>query len=282
MAQWVCDIRLSFSGRDYRVELDKPVSLAIELEFNGPQPRLLALPPARRQPVALDGFLGALDQGGSCNCDEVRLIPHCQGTHTETVSHIARPLVAIGRTWQQPFRPARLVSLEPTRGSSTHEHYRPARGPSDWLITAEQLKLALQRTADEDFPAGGALIIRTQPNPPAKRFADYADSHRAPFFSIEAIEWLDAIEVGHLLVDFPSVDRRDDQGLLTNHHLFWRVPAGTRTCVEGTRTDRTVTELIFVPDEVPDGWYALTVQVPAWRIDAAPSRPLIYPLQALS
>jgi len=282
MAQWACDVRLSFSGRDYRVELDKPISLAIELDFKGPQPRLLALPPAQRQPVALDGFLGALDQGGPCNCDEVRLIPHCQGTHTETVSHIVRPLVAVGRTWQQPFCPARLISLEPALGSSTGEHYRPALNPSDWLITAENLQRVLQWKTAEDFPAGGALMIRTRPNPMAKRFADYADSYRAPFFTLEAIEWLDAIDVGHLLVDFPSIDRRNDQGLLTNHHLFWRVPAGTREWVDGTRTDRTVTELIYVPDEIPDGWYALTVQVPAWLIDAAPSRPLIFPLQALA
>jgi hypothetical protein len=39
-----------------------------------------------------------------------------------------------------------------------------------------------------------------------------------------------------------------------------------------------VTELAYVPEPVPDGLYLLDLQVPAFATDAAPSRPVIYPL----
>jgi hypothetical protein len=39
-----------------------------------------------------------------------------------------------------------------------------------------------------------------------------------------------------------------------------------------------VTELAWVPDSVPDGLYLLDLQVPAFASDAAPSRPVLYPV----
>jgi arylformamidase len=42
-----------------------------------------------------------------------------------------------------------------------------------------------------------------------------------------------------------------------------------------------VTELIYVPDEIPDGYYLLDLQMPPFMTDAAPSRPLLYQVQNL-
>jgi hypothetical protein len=95
---------------------------------------------------------------------------------------------------------------------------------------------------------------------------------------VEAAEYLDRRGVRHLLVDFPSLDRYRDEGLLTAHHIFFGVPEGTHRLGEGSRTDRTVTEMIYVPDSVADGLWALSLQIPAFLLDAAPSRPLLYPL----
>ena len=47
------------------------------------------------------------------------------------------------------------------------------------------------------------------------------------------------------------------------------------------RTDRTVTEMIYVPDRIADGRYVLNLQLPAFQSDAAPSRPIIYPLEEI-
>jgi hypothetical protein len=42
-----------------------------------------------------------------------------------------------------------------------------------------------------------------------------------------------------------------------------------------------LTELAYVPESAPDGLYLLDLQVPAFAADAAPSRPVLYPLQAM-
>jgi hypothetical protein len=72
----------------------------------------------------------------------------------------------------------------------------------------------------------------------------------------------------------PSIDRLDDEGKLTNHRLFWDVPRGS-TNVERPSA-KTVTELVYVPDAVPDGSYVLNLQVAAFTADAAPSGPVLY------
>ena len=77
--------------------------------------------------------------------------------------------------------------------------------------------------------------------------------------------------VKHLLLDLPSVDREEDGGQLLNHHQFWQYP-------NEIRKDATITELIFVPDEVKDGEYLLNLQVTSLVMDASPSKPVLYEL----
>ena len=43
-----------------------------------------------------------------------------------------------------------------------------------------------------------------------------------------------------------------------------------------------VTELAYVPEAADNGLYLLDLQVPAFAADAAPSRPVIYPVEELS
>ena len=87
------------------------------------------------------------------------------------------------------------------------------------------------------------------------------------------------VEVGicHLLVDLPSVDRMYDDGLLTNHHLFWNVPEGTHELTQDTWQNKTITEMVYVSDDVADGAYLLSLQLPSFATDAAPSRPFLIP-----
>ena len=84
--------------------------------------------------------------------------------------------------------------------------------------------------------------------------------------------------IQHLLVDIPSIDRMHDDGRLANHRLFWGVAPGVREAGSQTRTDKTITEMIFVDDKIGDGLYLLDLQVPAWQSDCAPSNPVLYPL----
>ena len=39
---------------------------------------------------------------------------------------------------------------------------------------------------------------------------------------------------------------------------------------------KTITEMVFIPDEVEDGDYLLNLQIAPFFADAAPSRPILY------
>ena len=77
--------------------------------------------------------------------------------------------------------------------------------------------------------------------------------------------------INHVLLDTPSVDKEQDGGKLLAHHAFWQYP-------ENTNTFRTITELVFINDEIKDGIYLLNLQVAAFENDAAPSRPVLFQL----
>ena len=69
-----------------------------------------------------------------------------------------------------------------------------------------------------------------------------------------------------------------DEGRLVGHRLFFGLPAGSTARGDAARSRATITELAFIPDEVPDGPCVLTLAVPAIGGDAVPSQPIVYPL----
>lgn len=270
------DMRVTVAGKPYRVRLDRPVSLAIPLDFHGPQPNFFGAPQATATPLEMEGFVGDTRQGGSCNVAEIRLIPHCNGTHTETVGHIVHETIPIAEVLPQTLFPARLVTLTPCRAGETQDTYRPLKQPEDWLITRASLEKSLRDVAHDELKV---VLVRTLPNDESKKTRRYGQSYQPPFFSVEAIGYLIEHGVEHLLVDLPSLDRMHDGGLLTVHHLFWNVPEQSHELARQTYAFKTVTEMIFVPDHIPDGLYLLNLQIPAFLSDAAPCRPVIYPLE---
>ena len=112
--------------------------------------------------------------------------------------------------------------MRPRQRHETTETYDPALRPQDKLITRAALERSLSR-CDPALLEG--VVIRTIPNGPEKMTQDYAKI-RPAFFSIEGIRYLAELGVQHLLADIPSIDRLDDEGKLTNHHIFWDVPRG--------------------------------------------------------
>jgi hypothetical protein len=90
--------------------------------------------------------------------------------------------------------------------------------------------------------------------------------------------WIVARDVASLVVDLPSLDRADDGGTLAAHRVFWGLPPGARDARQAQRGRALVTELAYVPESAPDGLYLLELHVPAFGADAAPSRPVLYPV----
>jgi kynurenine formamidase len=272
--------RISVGAREVTVDLTRPISLAIDLDFSEQQPRHFGAPLASSRPFAVPGFSGSVERGASCNCDTVTLIPHCNGTHTESVGHLTREPVDAHRVAPLGLVPALLVSIAPVAaalgavvGGETTD---PTPQDGDTLITRRALEKLWPPTTPFE---PRALVIRTLPNRADKRHQDYSN-RTPPYLSRNAAELLVERGIEHLVVDLPSIDRSHDEGRLTAHRIFFGLPRAVVELAQATRSHATITELAFIPDTVVDGPYLLELQVPALGGDAVPSRPLLYPLLA--
>ncbi len=291
-------IQFNLGSQTYASDLSAGNSLAIDVNFGGPQPNHFAADPASLRPYEIGNFVGRTNMGGGCNVDIVSLVTHCNGTHTESVQHIVNDAVPIAGVAPRGLMLALVISMEPVSAEGVDESYRPKLEKTDRVITAVAVRdvvdsigmnvggnrdqviegLSVEGTVVEGtvFDEIDALIVRTLPNSHDKKSAVYSEENQPPFFTCEAMTLIDSLKIDHLLVDFPSLDRMYDDGLLTNHHLFWNVPEGMHMLAGSSLTQRTITEFVFVPDEKTDGVYLLEIGCPAWKTDAAPSRPLIF------
>jgi len=264
--------RVAIGARDVDVDLSRPIDLALALDFAGPQPRYFGAPRASARPFETPGlgFRGAVERGSGCNCAVLSLIPHCNGTHTESAGHLTRDTLDAWRVAPPGLVPAAVVSVTPAPADG--ESTVPAPHAGDRLVTRRALLAAWPRSA---HLAPRALVVRTLPNDAAKRDRDYTGSI-PPYLSQEAARLLVERDIRHLVVDLPSIDRAHDEGRLTAHRIFFGLPADSVALADAARADATITELAFVPDSAADGVYLLALQVPALGGDAVPSRPLLY------
>ncbi|MBA4065668.1 MAG: hypothetical protein C0501_18515 [Isosphaera sp.] len=253
-------VRVTIGGRAYR--LGRATDLSIPLDPHGPQPNAFGAPPATARPYSGDGFTLDTRSGGSCNCEVIEFTPHCNGTHTESVGHLTAERVPLSAVLPDTFLACSVVSVEP--------HGRE--------ITAETVERAAAGLAPDFLDA---LIVRTLPNPADKATRRWEDA-TTPYLTPEAMGVVRRIGVTHLLVDLPSLDPLRDGGRLAAHRVFWDLAPGSIAVPAGVARRRTVTEMVFVPDDAPDGRYLLTIQVPRLVSDAAPSRPLLFALDEAS
>jgi arylformamidase len=270
--------RIRAGTRECVVDLDRAVSIAAEMRFTGESPRHFGAPAADAHSLVLPGFSGNVATGASCNCSTITLTPHCNGTHTESVGHLT--LQALDAFRIVPLGPmlAVLVTVVPESASGASDSGVSQSHPHDRLITPRLLAAAWSAHA-RAMSSIRALVIRTSPNPKSK--LDRTDT-TPPYLSPEAALWIVEQGIEHLIVDLPSVDRVEDEGRLAAHRVFFGLPAGIRELDQARRARCTITELAYVPDEVPDGEYLVELQVPAISGDAVPSRPLLYALEAES
>ncbi len=262
---------LQSGDRNYTTHGD-PVDLSIPLRFDGPQPGFFGADNATSRPMHAGDFIGDTRLGGSCNADHMDIIPHCNGTHTECLGHITHERIAVNSLATEALYLAAVLTIDPVAASITREDTGLRAEQTDLLITREQFELA---GLPDDKSAITALIVRTLPNDDSKKSRTWT-INKTPYFSVEGMQWVVEQGICHLLVDTPSVDRLDDGGHLQAHRLYWGMTRGSHSVHDATRTEATITELIFVPDEVEDGLYLLDLQIAPIVSDAAPSRPLLH------
>jgi arylformamidase len=204
-------------------------------------------------PVVSGGFVGDVRQGGPVNFYTVRITPHGNGTHTECIGHLSPQQESVLDCLSDTVMLSRLITVLPQKSNGDrviHDfHFKEIEREEDVL----------------------ALIVRTMPNEDLKRIFQYGGTN-PPYFDPSAIEKINELGFRHLLVDLPSIDPEKDGGLLLAHKTFWK-PGKKR------ELNKTITELIFVPDHVSDGLYLLNLQIANIHLDASPSRPVIYPLR---
>ncbi len=254
----------------YKADLENPIDISIPVNFDMDQLSAFGSRPARKYAYKVGNFVGDVRLGGSCNCEVYHFSPHLHGTHTECVGHVTDARIRVQDVLRETLMPATLVTVTPVPAATSSDRYTPPLRRNDMVITRAALQEALAHHALE---FSTALVIRSFPNDAGKPLRDYAKT-AATFFSTEAMEDIVALGVQHLLVDMPSIDRADDDGMLSNHRIFWDLQPGAKRADRPSR--RTVTELIYVPDSVENGNYLLNLQVAAFAGDAAPSRPVLY------
>lgn len=249
------------SSGEVQVDLSQPLDISMPLDTDPERTSAWYVSPPTMEPVMTDRFTGLVAKGGAVNFRNIRFNPHGNGTHTECVGHIAQDIHSINQCLGQFFFVADLRSLEPEVLATD----RGAQKAGDRVLTMDQIKTAF---ADAK---GKAVIIRTLPNTEEKLKLNYSNTN-PPYLDHEAAAWLRDKDVEHLLLDLPSVDRENDDGKLISHHTFWNYP-------EAPRMSATISELIFVPESIPDGTYLLNLMVAPFENDASPSKPILYKIR---
>jgi kynurenine formamidase len=268
-------LTLEKDGRRYSFQTEKGMDISISMNPKGP--RAWYVEPMRIEPVRTEQFLGSVAEGGAVNFRDVYFNPHGHGTHTENVGHIVDTDVPVVNSISSSHFFAKLVTVVLmrqdvsqglTEGASQDlpqdlsQNLETGASQGDWVVNEESL-LGIDLNVE-------ALIIRTKPNDHSKMQRQYSGTN-FPYLTIGAMQRIVDAGVQHLLVDLPSVDREEDGGALAAHHLFWNVPVEPNF-------QKTITELIYVPNEIADGSYVLNLQVSNFANDAAPSRPMLFDL----
>lgn len=253
---------IQHKNQSIEVNLSKPIDISIPLTNTDENPIAWYVDKPVIEPVVFGDWIGKVSEGkSSTNFNNIFFNPHGHGTHTECLGHITREFYSINQSLKQFFFFAELVSVHPELQGK------------DLVITLENILTALDVTLKLGAPKE-ALIIRTLPNFKIKKSLKYSNTN-PPYLSEEAASFIRESGIKHLLIDLPSVDKEKDDGKLLAHKAFWNV-TDVNNLNADARLDCTITEMIFVSDEVKDGSYLLNLQIASFENDASPSKPVLY------
>jgi kynurenine formamidase len=244
---------IQHKGKTYRTDLSRPIDISIPLRAGKHNVNAWHAEPVKIEPVRVGDWVGEVASGAPVNFRNISFNPHGNGTHTECVGHISKEDHSINKCLKDFFFISELISILPDELPN-----------GDKVITEKHIANCLEGKKPE------ALVIRTVSNPVAKTELQYSDINPI-YLTNEAMKYIVSLGINHLLIDLPSVDKEKDDGKLSCHHIFWNYP-------DDTKTERTITELIYVPNTVMDGAYLLNLQIASFENDATPSKPVLFQL----
>ncbi|AWK04011.1 metal-dependent hydrolase [Flavobacterium crocinum] len=241
---------------NFEIDLSKSIDISIPLTNTDENPIAWYIEKPVIEPVVFGDWIGKVSKGkSSTNFNNIFFNPHGHGTHTECLGHITNDFYSINQSLKQFFFFAKLITVEPKKIGD------------DLVITKDQIVNLLTEKTE-------ALIIRTLPNQLDKKSRKYSNTN-PPYLSEEAAVFIRESEIQHLLIDLPSVDKEHDEGKLLAHKAFWNIK-NTHIVNPDARFNATITEMIYVSDEIEDGNYILNLQIASFENDASPSKPILY------
>ncbi len=252
--------KLKLNNKIVQVNFSEPLDISIPLTSKAKNVSAWYVPPVKIEPVIDNSFIGSIAEGGNVNFRNIYFNPHGNGTHTECVGHIDKNIYSINKCLKEFMFTAKLITVQPVLLEKDNGYQQK----NDLVITLESIKNKLAGTKAQ------AIIIRTLPNTDEKMYHQYSNTN-PPYLCHQAAKYIAKINCEHLLIDLPSVDKEVDNGRLLAHKAFWEHP-------ENTKFNRTITELIYVPNSITDGNYLLNLQIASFENDASPSKPILYNL----
>jgi arylformamidase len=232
------------------------------------------LPSATATPVRCGSFVGDVTQGGPCNCDQLTLYVHANGTHTESAGHLCgEPRIFMTERYPPVLMMALLISVCTRKWHQDlmgDFHSQIYASKDDWVITKEDLQLQLDRW----LPPPSSIekeshLLSNQKALIVRLYRQEETLLTFPYWIDSAASHVRHRGFHHLLIETPSLDRESDGGKLSSHRSFFG-----ENLKESTHT---LTELCQIPEAAQDGWYWLNLQCTPLCSDAVPSRPMILP-----
>ncbi len=236
--------------KNHTIDLSQPLDISIPLNGTTKDVNAWYINHSIIEPHKDGDFVGKVSEGSAVNFNTITFNPHAHITHTECVGHITKEFYSVNKNLKQFFFLAELVTVAPEKIKD------------DFVISKKQLQYALGNKKRK------AIVIRTLPNLNDKLSRQYSNTN-PPYMTKEASQFLVDRGVEHLLIDLPSVDKEKDNGALLAHKAFWNFEGDLRL-------HATITEFIFVNNNIKDGTYYLNLQVAPFNNDASPSRPVLY------
>ena len=247
------------------IDLSKPIDISIPITNDEHNPIAWYQNAPEIKPVVMGDWIGKVSEGkSSTNFNNLLFNPHAHGTHTECLGHITKEFYSINQSLKEFFFWATLISVQPEKKGE------------DVVISKAQIEKALHSFSNSEMKPE-AIVIRTLPNETSKKSFKYSNTN-PPYMSEAAALFLRECGIQHLLIDLPSVDKEKDGGKLLAHKAFWNV-TDVNQLNEDARLSCTITEMIFVPNEIADGIYLLNLQIASFENDASPSKPILYSIQ---
>jgi kynurenine formamidase len=241
---------IEYNSRKITINVSEPIDISIPIDMSKDTVYAWGIADPKIEVEEYDDYKVSVANGAVVNFNSISFNPHSHITHTECVGHITEKVHSVNQNLKHYFFVSEVVTVAPEQIGE------------DFVISEKQLKTALRNKKRD------AIIIRTLPNLSDKKSTRYFNTNPA-YLSEEAAIYLVEKGIKHLLVDLPSVDKEKDGGKLVVHNTFWNTKGELRM-------DATITEFIYVPNDVDDGEYLLNLMIAPFENDATPSKPILY------